>query len=180
MNKVEYEYSTNDVDWITINMTDITSPLANKEGDLSLATSTGYVRFRITLRKRYTTSTSPKWNSIRFRYRNHVTLQELDPRFNITIPSFLASREQQVRQIEQGEYGWTTKFPLNWWTLPDADIHNTDIIMFIQGRFINQMFQVSKVREYTYGEHLQLLHKGFEGNFIRDENELLGILHYLL
>jgi len=179
-NRVEYEYSTDDINWIDITMSDIESPLANRQGGLSLATSTGYIRFRITLKKRYATSPSPKWNSIRFRYRNHVTLQELDPRFNITIPSFMAAREQQTKQIEQGEYGWTTKFPLEWWVLPDADVRNTDIIMFLQGKFHNDMFQIKNLREFTYGEYLQVLHKSFEGAYIRDEHELLGIIHYLL
>jgi len=179
-NRIEYEYSTDDITWTAITMSDYTSPLANKQGTFSLPISTGYVRFRVRLKKRATTSTSPKWNSIRFRYRKHVMIKELDPRFNISIPAFLAAREQQMRSIEQSEYGWTTKFPVEWWTLPDADILGTDIITFLQGLYQGQMFQVKNLREYSYGENLQILHKQFESSLIRDKDELLGIIHYLM
>jgi hypothetical protein len=145
-----------------------------------LAEGTEYIRFRITLKKRYAASQSPKWNSIRFRYRKHIVLSEMDPRFSIEVPAFLAAREQQTRVIEQGEYGWTTKFPLNWWTLPDADIQNADVIMFLQGTYEDERYEVKNLREFVYGNTLQILHKGFEAEFIRDENELLGIIHYLL
>ena len=179
-NRIEYEYSVNDTTWVAIAMSDYVSPLANKQGALTLPTSTGYIRFRIRLKKRLATATSPKWNSIRFRYRNHLMLKELDPRFNISIPAFLAAREQIVRSIEQGEYGWTTKFPVEWWTLPDADILNTDIITFLQGTYSGYKFQVKNLREFAYGETLQILHKGFESSLIRDKDELLGIIHYLM
>jgi len=179
-NRIEYEYSTDDITWTTIVMTDYVSPLANKQGALSLPANTEYIRFRVRLKKRVATATSPKWNSIRFRYRNHVMIKEMDPRFNLAMPAFLAAREQQSRYIEQGEYGWITKFPVEWWTLPDADILNTDIITFLQGTYSGYKFQVKNLREFAYGENLQILHKGFESSLIRDKNELLGIIHYLM
>jgi len=178
--KIEYEYTTDDSTWHIITMSNYTSPLANKQGALTLPADSAFVRFRIRLRKRLATVPSPKWNSIRFRFRKHVMLKELDPRFDISMPSFLAAREQQTRTIEQSEYGWTTKFPVEWWILPDANVLNTDIITFLQGTYQGQMFQVKNLREYSYGANLQILHKGFESALIRDKDELLGIVHYLM
>ena len=179
---VEYYYSFNDTDWIEIDpISDYAaSPIANKYGTFDLPEGTEYIRFRIRLRKRYLTSPSPKWNSIRFRYRKMKTLIEIDPRFGIYIPAFLAAREQESKSIEATEYGWTIKYPLNWWTLPEADIQNADVLMFLQGTYINYRFETKNLREFTYGESLQILHKGFESIMIRDEHSLLGIIHYLI
>lgn len=180
-NRIEYEYTINEVDWITIELLNYSEKqIANRYGILDLPSDCESIRFRIRLRKKVATSQSPMWNSIRFRYRKQISLRSMDPRFAIDIPAFMAAREQQTKQIEQGQYGWTTKFPIEWWTLPDADILNTDIIMFLQGTYKDYRFQVKNLRELVYGENLQLLHKKFESVLIRDENELLGIVHYLL
>ena len=180
-NRIEYSYSTDDIIWSDLILTNYTSsPIANRQSELILPEGTEYIRFKITFKKRYTTSQSPKWNSLRFRYRHHITLTEIDPRFNISIPAFLAARQPQSKVVEQGEYGWTMKFPLEWWVLPDADIQNSDIIMFLQGTYGEYRYQVKDLKDYVYGQNLQILHKDFTSNLIRDENELLGIIHYLI
>lgn len=180
-NRIEYKYSIDDSTWTDLVVTNYSnSQLGNRQASLSLPEGTEYIRFRIILKKRYATSQSPKWNSLRFRYRHLLILNQIDPRFSTAIPSFLAARQPQSKMITQGEYGWTTKFPLEWWTLPDADIMNTDIIMFLQGTYTGYRYQVSNLKEYTYGQNLQLLHKDFHSELIRDENELLGIVHYLI
>ncbi len=180
-NKIEYKYSTDDSTWNDLVITDyFNSQLGNRQATLTLPEGAQYIRFRIVLKKRYVTSQSPKWNSLRFRYRHLLTLQQIDPRFNTSIPAFLAARQPQAREIKQGEYGWQTTFPLEWWVLPDADILNTDIIMFLQGTYVNYRYQVKNLKEYVYGQNLQMLHKDFHSELIRDENELLGIIHYLI
>lgn len=185
-NRMEYSYSTDDTNWTDLDIedyspsSDLASKVANKQATLNLVADTEYIRFRVTFVKRVSTSTPPKWNSLRFRYRNHKTLTEIDPRFSIEIPSFLAAREQESRSIEATEHGWTIKYPLNWWTLPEADIQNSDVIMFLQGSYENYRFETKNLREFTYGENLQVLHKAFESVMIRDEHSFLGIIQYLI
>lgn len=179
--KVEYYYSTNDSTWTAITISNYTATLiANRSGSLSIPEGTQYIRFKIVLRKRNATVASPKFNSIRFRYRNMKTLYEIDPRFNVTIPSFLASREPQTQQIAQGQFGWSSEFPLRWWVLPDARIENNDVVMFLQGEYINMRFETSNVIRYTYGPYTQVTHRGFESRFVRDSSDLFGIIHYLI
>lgn len=181
-NKLEYEYSLDDINWIALSLVPYnTTPLANRQATgFSLPTSTGYIRFRVRLRKRTATSAPPKWNSIRFRYRKQRVLNEIDPRFGIDIPAFMAAREQQKRTIEQGEHGWTTKYPMEWWTLPEVDILNADIIVFLVGSMAGYHFETKNLREIMYGQFLQLTHKTFETAFIRDTDDLLGITQYLI
>jgi len=180
-NRIEYEYTTDDSNWVQLTLSPYTdSKLANKKAEFNLPEGTEYIRFRITLRKRYSRSQSPRWNSIRFRYRIHKTLYEIDSRFNIHVPAFLAARQAQTKEIEQGEYGWKVKFPLDWWVLPEADIQDTDVMMFLQGLYANYRFQIQNVKEYVYGQYLQLLHKDFRTELIRDKHSLLGIIHFLI
>jgi hypothetical protein len=180
-NRIEYYYSTDDTNWVQLTITSTGGlAIANKQASFSLPVDTSYIRFRITLKKRMTTSPAPKWNSIRFRYRKHIKLYEMDSKFNIQIPAFMAAREQQMRGIAANEFGWTITFPLEWWTLPDADIKQSDIIGFLQGKYVGHRFEVQKLREFTYGENLQVLHKSFESIYIRDQHALLGIIHYLI
>lgn len=180
-NRIEYYYSVDETNWVRIAISDYTaSPIANKQGALSLPAGTSHIRFRITFKKKVVTATSPKWNSIRFRYRNGLTLHAIDPHFNINIPSFLASREAQKKTVEGGEHGWVTRFPVEWWVMPDADVKFLDIIMFVQGAYSDYRFVIDNVREFVYGENLQLLHKTFESKFIRDYQDLVGITHLLL
>lgn len=180
-NRIEYAYSTDDSTWIPLTMVDFTlSPAANRSASFSLTAGTEYIRFRITLKKRTAASPSAKFNSLRFRYRKFKKLNEIDPTFDVDIPAFLAAREQQSREIAQGRDGWTTRFPLRWWVMPDAVIENEDIIMFLGGEFSEYKFVAKNVTKYTYGENLQILHRGFESTYIRDSEDLLGIVHYLL
>jgi len=180
-NRVEYEYSTNDTTWVSLTMTAYTnSDVANRQATFTIPAGTQYIRFRVTLRKRTSAAPSPKWNSVRFRYRKFPTLYEIDPRFNVQMPAFLAAREQQTKSIEATEYGWGVKFPLEWWVLPDADVQNVDVISFLQGHYSGYRFETKNLREFTYGSSLQVLHKSFESIYIRDKHDLMGIIHYLL
>ena len=188
-NRVEYFYSTDDIIWYQLVLAEylpginLTSKIANVYSSIDLPEGTEYIRFRVTLRKRVATSPSPKWNSIKFRYRNMMNFNEIDPIFSdVNTPAFLAAREQQSTVVEQsdGGVGWVTRFPLKFWTLPDAAIENTDVIKFIKGTYKNRMFEVNDLIKYVYGENSAILHRGFEANYIRDNLDLLGIVHYLI
>lgn len=180
-NRIEYAYSTNDVDWISVEPIDyLDTPLANKKAIVSLPEDTEYIRFRITLLKRYESSPPPKFNSIRFRYRYLKTLSEFDPNYNINIPAFLASREQVAQAVRQGELGWETYFPVRWKTLPDVRVENGDVIMFLQGEFKSMKFITNNVVRYAYGADTRVLHRSFDSVYLRDNKEILGIAHYLI
>jgi hypothetical protein len=188
-NRVEYLYSTDDVNWYQLTLAEylpgvkVTDKIANVYSSIDLPEGTEYIRFRVRLRKRTATSPSPEWNSIKFRYRNMMNFNEIDTIFSdVTTPAFLAAREQQSTVVEQADsgIGWETRFPLRFWTLPDAAIEDTDIIKFIKGTFKDRMFEVNDLIKYTYGEMAYILHRGFEANYIRDNLDLLGIVHYLI
>lgn len=188
-NRIDFQYSTDDITWNTLTLIDYThSRLANKQAFFQLPeytstgfTSTGGIRFRATLRKKTTLMPSPQFNCFRFRYRNQKNLCEIDERFlDITRPAFLAAREQQTKEIFQSEHGWSTRFPIKWWVLPEVALENEDVIRFIKGTFADQFFVAKNITKYTYGENLQILHRGFESGQIRDRNDILGIIFYLL
>jgi len=179
-NTVVYQYSLDDITWNDITVTPSTHPLGNKSGSITGLQRGDSIRFRVILRKSRVDAPSPKFNSLRFRYRTMLKLCDIDPAFDdIPIPAFLASREQQTREITQGEHGWTVKFPLRWWTMPDSGIYNDSIIKFLKGTFKDYIFVIKNLYEYTYGEDLKLLHYGFESDYIRDYTDLLGIVHLL-
>lgn len=182
INRITYQYSVDDINWITlVTTTYTTSPVANKIATLVLPEGTEYIRFKIILLKKTTSSQSPTFNSLRFRYRNKKLLSEIDTRYStVTIPAFLASRQPVTERIAGGKEGWITEYPLQWWVLPDTNIENYDVIMFLFGEFENVKFEVQGLMRYVYGKELQLLHKGFESKYIRDNNDLLGIVQYLL
>ena len=183
VNRIDYYYSTDDITWIQITMSAYTNlKLAKRQGALTLPEGTEYVRFRITLRKRSAASPSPKWNFIKFRYRNMKTLREIDPSFAIDIPAFLIIRDQQTAVIEGSTQGggWVTKYPLKFKTLPDATIENSDVLTFLQGTFQDYIFQVQNVIKNSYGPYSQILHRDFQAEYIRDDNDIMKIAHLLL
>ena len=182
-NRIKYYYSTDDGNtWTQLTMITYTeSRLGNKQSsNFNLPVGTTQIKFKIELSKRTTTSPSPRFNSIRFRYRNHVTLYDLDPRFSIQIPAFLASREQVNLEIKQGEYGWNTTRPMRWWVLPEANVEEGDIIMFLQGEFADQKYEIQNLTEHTHGPDLQVLHRDFESAFLRDHRDLIRIVDLLI
>lgn len=179
--RIEYQYSVDDATWVDIPVYGYSeSPIANRRGILSINEEIEYIRFRIILKKRFSNSASPKFNSIRFRYRNLLKLSEIDNRYNINIPAFIASREPATQQIRQGNTGWESYFPIRWKTLPDALVENGDVIMFLNGEFSNLKFEVKELVRYTYGPSLQVLHRSFESVFVRDSKDLLGIVYYFI
>lgn len=181
-NKVEYYYSTNDGgDWTQLTMIDHTAnALGNKEASgFTLPVGTLQIKFRVTLRKRYNTSSSPLFNSIRFRYRNRRIFSNIDPRFNVNIPAFLASREAPKEIIEQGKFGWKTVKPISWWVLPEANVEEASIIMFLQGEFANEKYEIQDVTKHVYGSDLKPLHRSFSSAFLRDKYDLIRIVDLL-
>ncbi len=180
VNRIQYYYSTDDINWIEIaTSTYTTSKLANKQGTFSLSVKTPYVRFKITLLKREVTSPSPEFNSIRFRYRNQKKLGDIDPTYPLDYPAFLAARDQQTIEIAQGPYGWTTNRPLRWWTLPEVGVKNGDLIQFLQGTFENQFYEAQQVTPHVHGPSLKVLHNDFTSSYIRDDNDILKIISLL-
>ena len=182
--KIEYYYSFNDTTWTQITMATWTgnAAIGSRYGTISIPALTPYIRFRVTLRKKTATSPSGIWNSIRFRYRKMKTLREIDPRFEIDIPSFLAVRQQQKTIIEGSEQGggWIQRYPLQWRVLPDATIENTDVIKFLTGTYADYIFEAHDVTKMSYGETQQILHRDFESQYLRDENDIMKVVHLLI
>lgn len=180
-NRIRYYYSTDDTTWTQITMTAYTTNrLGNKQGSFSLPQGTEYIRFRIVLQKKAANSLSPEFNSIKFRYRKQRKLIEIDPRFPIDIPAFLAAREQQTVEIKQDrDIGWTTDWPLWWWTLPEAGIKDSDIIMFLQGAFANRYFEIQSLTPYVHGPDLRVLHNEFKTSYLRDKDDIIKVLDLL-
>ena len=104
----------------------------------------------------------------------------MDPRFNIQIPAFLAAREQVVMEVKQGEYGWSTTRPMRWWVLPETHVEEGDILMFLQGEFEDQKYEVQNLTEHTHGPDLQVLHRDFESAYLRDNKDLIRIVDLLI
>ena len=183
-NRLKYYYTVDNTNWVELNTISFTSSIvANKEATLSLPVGSTQIKFRILLEKRNATATSPKWNSIKFRYRHSYKLSELDDRFSdIEIPAFLASREQTSTYVEGSTEhgGWITRFPTKFKTLPNTNIENADIIKFLKGTYSDFTFQTSDVLKATYGESSQILHRSFEAVLVRDGHDFLKIAHYLL
>lgn len=185
VNEIQYFFTIDDINWIRIPLNAIAdNPLCDFSGILNVFSiiqpTTTFIRFRIRFRKRTVTSPSGQFNSIRFRYRNQLLLSETDQRFShISRPAFLAAREQQTIEITQGEFGWTTKRPLRWWVLPEVNIKNDDLIQFLEGSLANEFYLVSSLIPSVHGPSLQVLHRDFESSFIRDNNDLIKVLHLL-
>lgn len=185
VNEVQYFFTLDDINWIRIPIHAVSnSPLSDFVGDLSvfnLITATSpFIRFRVRFRKRFATSVSPQFNSIRFRYRNQLRLSETDSRYHyVDTPAFLAAREQQTIEIAQGDTGWTTRRPLRWWVLPEVNIKNEDLIQFLQGSLAKDFYLVSQLIPSLHGPDLQVLHKDFESVYIRDNNDIIKILDLL-
>ena len=184
-NRIEYAYTIDDINWIPIVTTNYANyanvPIANKTATISLPVGTAHIRFRAVLKKHLSTSASPAFNCIRFRYRNQYTLAEIDDRFSyINVPSFLASKEAVSQQVEQGEFGFTTTYPLRFWILPDALIWEGDVLQFLVGTLQGYYLECKSIIPYMVGPQQQLSHRSFQSDYIRDKNDLLGITHYLL
>lgn len=183
VNRIEYFYSIDDgVNWIQLTMIDYTiNKFGNKQAsNFVLNEGISQIKFKITLKKRYNTSPSPLINSIRFRYRNHLSLVEIDPRFNVNIPSFLSCRDAPKEMIIQSEHGFKTTKPMMWWVLPGINIQETDIIMFLQGEFKNEKYEVENLTKHVYGPETKVLHTSFETMFLRDNYSIIRILDLLI
>lgn len=184
-NRIEYSYTTDETTWIPLVLTVYsnysTIPIANKTATFTLPEGTTHIRFRAVLKRKTSASPAPAFNCIRFRYRNQYNLGDIDDRFSyINMPAFLASKEQVTQQVEQGEFGFTTSYPLRFWVLPDALIWEGDVLQFLVGTLAGYKFECKSLIPYLYGPQQQLSHRGFESAFIRDKNDLLGITQYLI
>lgn len=178
-NRIEYSYSLDDTNWIPMTPEVHMSSLSNRVAYIDIPRESEYIRFKITLRKRTATSQPPKWNFLRLRYRQMLTLLDTDDRFIIDIPAFLASRNNPADAKVQWEYGVTKTLPYRWWSMPEATIEDGDIMMFLQGPFAGQKSVVKNLIKYTYGPHNQITHREYESAFIRDGDDLLGVVQYL-
>jgi hypothetical protein len=180
-NKVEYYYSLDNITWIKILFSPYTkNNLANFQAtNIVIPDGTSGIWFKITLRRRLASSPAPKFNSLRFRYRTIKALRDLNPRYDFDIPAFLASREQEKSVLTTGANGLETTFPLRWWTLPEVDISNFDVIEFREGLYKDNKFLVDNIIRHTQGPELQLTHSAFETKIIRDKTDVQGILYLL-
>lgn len=187
-NKVEYYYSLNAdavlptvPTWTPITMTPYTfNNMATFQGSgIVIPPSATHVWFKARLRKKVVASQSPTFGNFRFRFKTMPNLVALDPRFKINMPAFLASREQETSFIEQGKTGWETRFPLRWWTLPEVNINNHDVVEFQKGIYAHKKFLVDNIVRNTHGPELQLTNTSFETVIIRDSTDLMGVLYYL-
>lgn len=181
-NRIEYYYSVDDGPWTQFTFEPYsTTRLGNKRAvGISLNEGSETIKFRITLRKRTGTSLSPRFNSFRFRYRNQLNLNEIDNTCSkIEIPAFLTCREQGPIIVEQSEFGWKTHQPFQWWVLPEAHIENSDIIMFLQGEFANQKYEVQELTPYAHGPNLIVTHRQFKTSFIRDNKDIVPTVEFL-
>ena len=179
-NRIEYSYTLDDVHWLPMTVEACEAPVCNKVAYIILPETATFIRFAIMLRKRTPSSPSPSWNYIRFRYRQMLNFEDIDSRFPIPFPAFLASRNNPETLIEQGEFGWSTTVPYRWWSLPEAAIEENDIIMFLQGSFSGQRSVAKYMIKYTYGPLLQITHREYETKFIRDDDDLLGVAELLM
>jgi len=182
INRVRYYYSIDGTTWTELTMVPSTDLLSNRKAQLLVFTEPypTQIKFRVVFERKTSTSPSSKFNSIRFRYRNHPTLWEIDNRFNIHIPAFLASRVAPTEEVAQGEYGWTVKKPLRWWVMPEVRVEETDVIEFLTGTFSGQRYRAVKLTKYTYGPQLQLLHTEFDTELIRAIEDVGGVIYTLL
>ena len=182
-NKINYYYSINDgITWVPILMIDYNETrLGNRESsEFNLPPGTLQIKFKVELERRNSSSPSPRFNSFRFRYQNHISIYEMDPRFEIHIPAFLAAREQVTLEIKQGEFGWNTTRPMMWWVLPEAHVESGDVIMFLQGEFQDQKYEIQNLIQHTHGPDLQVLHRNFESAFLRDNKDIIRIVDILI
>jgi len=181
-NRLEYFYSLdNGSTWIQLTVSDYTeNRLANKQATgFDISSGATQIKFKIVFKKKTVASSSPILNSIRFRYRNHMNLVEIDPRFGIEIPAFLASREQPKEELIQSELGLKMTKPIQWWVLPEANIEEMDIIMFIQGELENEKYEVQNLTKHTHGPELKVLHRTFDSAYIRDRHDVVKIVDLL-
>jgi len=185
INEVQYFFTIDDITWIRIPIAAVIgNTLADFVGTLSvfsiITPLTAWIKFRVRFRKRFATSASSQFNSIRFRYRNQLRLSDTDARYKyITIPSFLAAREQQTIEVTQSDTGWTTRRPLRWWVLPEVNIKDDDLIQFLAGSLASQFYIVTQLMPALHGPDLQVLHRDFESGFIRDKNDVIKVLALL-
>jgi len=179
-NKVEYYYSLDNINWTRITVTPYTkNSLGNKEGKFDLPAGTERIWFRIRLRKRYTTSQSPSWQWIRFRYRNMRTLMEIYPRHQIEYPAFLIGREQVRNVLKQGQQGVEIRHPQLFWVLPEINVNNLDIVEYYFGPWGGKKFIVTNMERRLHGPEQVETSKSFETTPVRDNSDLFGILNLL-
>lgn len=183
VSRCTYYYSIDDGgSWTQLTMIDYAeTDLGNREASFTLNEGATQIKFMVFLERRTATSPSPRFNSLRFRYRNQLKLSEIDSRFSdITMPAFLASREQTIMEVTQGEQGWKTVRPTRWWVLPEASIKNNDIIMFLKGEFQDQKYEVTNLTERAHGPSLQILNRSFESAYLRDNYDIVRIIDLLI
>lgn len=179
-NRNEYYYSSDNGTTyvrIPIDYTDKLNPVA----DLSVIPNTiTSIRFRVVLKKRTPTSSSPVFGYIKFRFRSQFLLSEIDSRFReINIPATLAAQYINPYLLKQKEVGIVIDSEPQWWTLPEAAVNNGDVILHLLGHNQGKMYTISNMEVRTYGKIGSALSLKFNTKLIAQETDSLGILKYL-
>lgn len=180
-NRVEYYYSIDlGINWIEIpvNREVLNSPVV----DISVFPQDPVenIQFRVLLRKRFASSSPPKFTYFKYQYRNQYNLNELDDRFReIDIPATLSSHRILPMVLKQRESGLTVENDPVWWSLPDSKVKNGDVILFLMGHHKGRMFVTSNTETRTYGKYGLPLSIQFNTKLIRDESDALGLSYYL-
>ena len=180
-NKVEYYYSTDNINWTLLVLDTYTrSKLGNKYAtNFVLSPGTTNVWLRIRLRKRSATAASPVWYSVRFRYRQMRTLVDIYPRHKIQEPAFLVSRSQNITTIKNGQDGVILSNDQKFWVLPEVNIKNVDVIEYYNGPWAHRKFVVENMERHLHGPEQIEISKFFNSKVIRDNTDLNGIISYL-
>ncbi len=181
-NRIEYYYSFDLVEWLPITMVLNTHSLFNRKAtSINIPTPTPPgIAFRIMFKKVNSSAPGPKFNSFKFRYRYLISLNEMDPRYSLNMPAFLASRQPPRTEVSQGEFGWKTTRVLDWWVLPESQIRSSDVIEFLSGEYAGQRYWVQEATKYTYGPELQVLHVGFKTELIRPKDDVGRVIYTLM
>lgn len=179
-NRNEYYFSTNagvSYTLIPVDYTDKTNPVA----DISVFPSTmASIRFKVTQKKKTATSSSPVFGYIKFRYRDQFYLSEIDNRFReINIPATLAAPSQNPYLLKQKEMGIVIDSEPSWWTLPETQLNNGDVLLYLLGHNQGKMYTISNMQVNTYGKIGSALSLRFNTKLITAEAEHLGVVKYL-
>jgi hypothetical protein len=150
--------------------------------DLSVfPTTMTQIRFRVILKKRAATSSTPVFTYLKFRYRNQYFLSEVDDRFKeITLPATLASYSISPQVMKQWDSGLTIDQDPIWWTLPDSKIKNGDVLLYLLGHNQGKMYIARETEVRTYGKYALPLSITFKVKLIQSEGDAMGITKYLV
>lgn len=166
VSSVSYQYSFDGMVW-------------NSTSTGLVVPSTGQIQFRATLSRININVKLPYVNYFRYRFQNLPTLASVDSRFPLaTIPAFFGSRSMAVREIAQVGAGFQTVWPTRYWSIVPP-IEEGTIGMFLYGNFAGLRYEAINLKLSTMGDLQTILHREWETRFIRDYEDVSGILYML-